>query len=92
MFDTAFPANYDAWLQGMLDTTCTQYEGGSWPNHPFWAERLVGDFQYLMKRGNGVSKLANKPFIAMLQSHQWMGTYNGYPAGWIGNQPMKNLT
>lgn len=78
MFTITTPANYDAWLQGLLDTVCIQFEGGAWPHEQFWAERLMGDYQYLMKRGNGVSKLSNKPFIAMLQAHQWMSTWNDH--------------
>jgi len=63
------PADYDAWLQGQLDTHCFFYKGGPWvgENH------LIGVFMYLMKSGHEVSKLCDIPFIAMLQAHQWIG-------------------
>ena len=63
------PLNYDAWLQGQLDTLCIWYEPG-WYYSPFRAN--PGVFQYLMKRGSMISKQCNLPFYAMLQAHQWV--------------------
>ncbi len=68
LYALASPQNYDAWLQGLLDTTCVIYEGGPLPANSLF---LIGDFRYLMQHGNQVSARTNKPFIAMLQAHQW---------------------
>lgn len=66
------PANYDYWLQNLFDTVCSWYEVPG--NRTDLGEpiQLRGVFSYLMKRGNAVSKLSDKPFIAMLQAHQWV--------------------
>ena len=68
------PTDYDAWLQGLFDTVCANYENGNynWNNCP---PENYGDFMFLMKRGNALSKLSNKPFIPMLQAHQWMSNF-----------------
>lgn len=73
------PATYDAWLQGLLDTVCVAYEGGLDP--PEHTSPIVGDFRFLMQNGNKVSRECDKPFIAMLQAHQW------YSGGEIDREP-----
>jgi tetratricopeptide (TPR) repeat protein len=81
MFKLAPPNEYDAWLQGLLDTSCIAYEGGSYPLPEDHSAPLIGVFRYLMKHGNQVSALTDKPFIAMLQAHQW------YKDGEIDREP-----
>ncbi len=66
------PSVYDTWLQVLLDTTCNLYEGGGFSGWPYCPPENLGDFGYLMKHGNAISKTVDVPFIAMLQAHQWV--------------------
>ncbi len=80
LFKQVHPVTYDRWLQGQIDTTCELYESSDYTaglNEPY----IAGLYQFLLKRGNAISKSCNIPFIAMLQSHQW------YQNGEIDREP-----
>jgi hypothetical protein len=67
--DDVSPLNYDAWLQGLLDTACPWYEGGIY-NHVNYLN--PGVFRFLLQNGDAISKESNIPLIVMLQAHQWV--------------------
>ena len=73
MFKPTPPETYDAWLQGQLDTNCIWFgEGDEYPPPVLGpSSPLIGDFHFLMQHGNMMSSALDKPFIAMLQAHQW---------------------
>ena len=80
LFTKEAPGTYDRWLQGQMDTTCEAYESSDYTaggNEP----HIAGVYQFLMKRGNALSKSLNIPFVAMLQAHQW------YSGGEIDREP-----
>ena len=80
LYQEADPITYDRWLQGQMDTTCEAYESPDYTagrNDP----HIAGVYQFLMKRGNALSKSLNIPFVAMLQAHQW------YSGGEIDREP-----
>jgi hypothetical protein len=69
------PTEYDNYLHYLFDTRCRLYEN-FWQDENCCPGELRGVFLYLMKHGDAISKEVNKPFIAMLQAHQWVW-YNG---------------
>ncbi len=65
------PLEYDRWLTGLFDTVCTFYETIGYSIHDY---QFPGVYLYLLKRGDGISKLRNIPLIAMVQAHQWINS------------------
>ena len=71
------PADYDAWLQGDLDTVCTNFqgEGGRGDSPSEYCNRqpqLAGMYQWVWKLANRISKQADIPIIGVVQAHQWV--------------------
>lgn len=66
------PEAYDDWLQDNLDYSPYYLETDDEINLACGnLPQDKGNFRYIMQLGNKISKLANIPFIAMLQSHLW---------------------
>jgi hypothetical protein len=69
------PEDYDAWLQMLLDTACSNVGEvpGDKPNYPpNPMPPCYGYYMATMKVCNKISKEANIPFNAWGQAHQWV--------------------
>ncbi len=72
------PNDYDAWLQGNLDTAFNWFEGGP-PSGSSPAvepcpqqDQYAGGFRWSWQLCNEISKLADIPIIGDQQIHQWL--------------------
>jgi hypothetical protein len=73
----ASPAAYDTWLQGYLDHS----------DNPLWNQYFISR----LKLADEVSKLANKPFVNIIQTHLWYSCCLNKKKLWCDNSAPGDL-